>query len=111
MNSKIKASILQMIKNYTVDTWDYVKEGCPPTPKDEYNKRIEICNACPSIIHETFKCSVCGCPMAKKARRQTSSCPLNKWPKTVIGSTGKKIQITKPNEKGKETDNPTGNKA
>ncbi len=111
MNSKIKASTLQMIKNYTVDTWDYVKEGCPPTPKDEYNKRIEICNACPSIIHETFKCSVCGCPMAKKARRQTSTCPLNKWPKTVIGSTGKKIQITKPNEKGKETDNPTGNQA
>jgi len=110
MNSKIKASILQMIKNYTVDTWDYVKEGCPPTPKDEYNKRIEICNACPSIIHETFKCSVCGCPMAKKARRQTSTCPLNKWPKTVIGSTGKKIQITRGEER-KETNNPTGNKA
>lgn len=99
-----------MIKNYTVDTWDYIAEGCPPTPKDEYNKRIEICNACPSIIHETFKCSVCGCPMAKKARRQTSSCPLNKWSKTVIGSTGRKIQLTKPNEKGKETNNPTGNK-
>jgi hypothetical protein len=110
MNSKIKASTLQMIKNYTVDTWDYIAEGCPPTPKNEYDKRIEICNACPSIIHETFKCSECGCPMAKKAKRQTATCPLNKWPKTVIGSTGKKIQITR-GEKRKETDNPTGNKA
>lgn len=110
MNLKIKASILQMIKNYTVDTWDYVKEGCPPTPKNEYDKRIEICNACPSIIHETFKCSECGCPMATKAKRQTANCPLNKWPKTVIGSTGKKIQITRGEER-KETNNPTGNQA
>ena len=111
MNSKIKASILQMIKNYSVDTWDYITEGCPPTPKDEYNKRIEICNNCPSIIHETFKCSVCGCPMAKKAKRQTSNCPLGKWPKTVIGSTGKKLQITKAIEERKESNNSASNKA
>lgn len=96
-----------MIRNYTVDTWDYIAEGCPPTPKDEYDKRIEICNACPSIIHETFKCSECGCPMAKKAKRQTAVCPLNKWPKTVIGSTGKKLKF---NEKRKETDNSISDK-
>jgi hypothetical protein len=48
--------------------------------------------------------------MAKKAKRQTATCPLNKWPKTVIGSTGKKIQITRGEER-KETDNPTSNKA
>ena len=70
-----------MIRNYTVDTWDYIAEGCPPTPKDEYDKRIEICNACPSIIHETFKCSECGCPMAKKAKREllnASRCAFKK---------------------------------
>jgi len=110
MNSKIKANILQMIKNYTVDTWDYIAEGCPPTPEDEYKIRMDTCNSCPSIIHETFTCSICGCPMAKKGKRQTSSCPQNKWPKTVIGSTGKKL-ILKSNEEGKEIDNTTGNKA
>ena len=110
MNSKIKANILQMIKNYTVDTWDYIAEGCPPTPKEEYNKRVEICSNCPSIVIGQFRCSECGCPMAKKAKRQTATCPLNKWPKTVIGSTGKKIQITR-GEKRKETDNPTSDKA
>ena len=94
MSNKIKPSILQMIKNYTTDTWDYIAEGCPPTPAAEYKQRIEICNDCPSIT-DTFKCSECGCPMLKKAKRQTAKCPLNKWPKTVIGSEGKKITITK----------------
>jgi len=111
MNSNIKPNILQMIKNYTVDTWDYIKEGCPPTPKEEYNKRVEICSNCPSIILEQFRCKECGCPMIKKAKRQTAVCPLNKWPKTVIGSGGKKIAITKPNEKREENNNTTSNKA
>jgi hypothetical protein len=110
MNSNIKPNILQMIKNYTVDTWDYIKEGCPPTPKKEYEERIQICNTCPSIT-ESFRCSECGCPMAIKAKRQTAVCPLNKWPKTVIGSGGKKIAITKPNEKREENNNTTSNKA
>ncbi len=109
MSNKIKPNILQMIKNYSVDTWDYIKEGCPPTPSAEYKERIEICSNCPSIT-ESFRCSECGCPMGIKARRQTAVCPLNKWPKTVIGSTGKKITLTKPNEKREEDNNTTSNK-
>lgn len=95
MSNKIKPNLLQMIKNYSVDTWDYIKEGCPPTPKAEYEKRIDICKECPSIIIDQFRCSECGCPMVKKAQRQTAVCPLNKWPKTVIGEGGKKITITR----------------
>jgi len=48
-----------MIKNYSVDTWDYIKERCPPTPSAEYKERIEICSDCPSIT-ESFRCSECG---------------------------------------------------
>ena len=99
-----------MIKNYTTDTWDYIAEGCPPTPKDEYKKRIETCSTCPSIT-STFKCSECGCPMIKAAKRQTKSCPLNKWPKTVIGSTGKKLELNKSDEKREENNNTISNKA
>jgi len=48
--------------------------------------------------------------MGIKARRQTAVCHLNKWTKTVIGSTGKKITLTKPNEKREEDNNPTSDK-
>jgi len=110
MSQKIKPNILQMIKNYSVDTWDYIKEGCPPTQKEEYEKRIETCNSCPAIT-DTFKCSECGCPMLKKAKRQTAVCPLNKWPKTVIGEGGKKLALNKSDEKREENNNTTSNQA
>ena len=59
-----------------------------PTDKEKElaEKRLEICNSCPSKIetfknHEwSFRCGECGCPIKRKIfTMENDACPLNKW--------------------------------
>jgi hypothetical protein len=59
-----------------------------PTDKQKElaEKRLEICNSCPSKIetfkdHEwSFRCGECGCPINRKIfTMENDACPLNKW--------------------------------
>lgn len=55
--------------------------------------RAAVCSTCPeavpSVFHEIIDnkpeavqglvCGVCSCPLSKKTRSVTETCPLNKW--------------------------------
>lgn len=42
-------------------------------------KRMDTCTKCEFLIHESSRCSKCGCFMNYKVRLAASKCPLNKW--------------------------------
>ena len=59
-----------------------------PTDKEKElaEKRLEICNSCPSKIEKfknqewSFRCGECGCPIKRKIfTMENDACPLNKW--------------------------------
>lgn len=43
------------------------------------NARLEICEACPSLLKLTHQCKECGCFMKLKVKLATATCPLGKW--------------------------------
>ena len=48
-------------------------------PKDEYRKRLLVCEACEHIA-PLQRCRLCGCFVVGKAKISASTCPANKWP-------------------------------
>lgn len=63
-------------------------EGVDLTSKEEYNKRLDICDGCENISklipsHPEFigdyNCKICFCYMPFKAAVIDSSCPIGKW--------------------------------
>jgi hypothetical protein len=47
--------------------------------EEAFNARMSICATCPSFVHETTRCSECGCFMRAKAMFKKTYCPLHKW--------------------------------
>lgn len=43
------------------------------------NARLEICEACPSLLKLTHQCKECGCFMKLKVKLAEATCPLGKW--------------------------------
>jgi hypothetical protein len=56
----------------------FVADGCTTLTKEEYEKRLTICDECPE--RRGNRCSQCGCRLSLKARGRAFCCPLNKWP-------------------------------
>ena len=46
---------------------------------DLFNKRMEICKACPAYDAKQNRCMKCGCYLKGKARFEAAVCPLRKW--------------------------------
>ncbi len=48
---------------------------------EEAERRLSICNACPSksALVGIEVCSICDCPLFAKTKSPTSECPLGKW--------------------------------
>jgi hypothetical protein len=46
--------------------------------------RMSICENCEQLDKKTIVCQSCNCPMNRKTRLTTSSCPLGKWSKISI---------------------------
>jgi len=42
-------------------------------------KRIDICEACPSLFKATKQCKECGCFMNLKTKLTQAVCPIGKW--------------------------------
>ena len=42
-------------------------------------KRLDICNKCPSLDHKYDRCMECGCFVKAKTRLSFEDCPLDKW--------------------------------
>ena len=63
------------------------------TPKDVYEKRIDICKSCVYYFKPTGTCKMCGCFMKIKARISGMDCPKGYW-KTHSFGHNKKAAVT-----------------
>lgn len=76
----------------------------------EYNKRLEICRACPHFVESSGSCGTflkgdlitvkgrkkkirtCGCVMRIKAKLTWASCPINSWEGYITKATIKAVE-------------------
>lgn len=73
-------SIFRMMKSFTKELTEYIKNGAPNVSPDDYAVRLDICKKCPHLISKSMRCGKCGCLLQHKAKWRTSDCPINKWP-------------------------------
>ena len=88
-----KPSFLQMVKNFAGDLAEHIKNGAQVVSENQYEERLQECDACPHLLNKTMQCGLCGCYVEHKAKWQTSNCPDNRWPKIQIGKDGKKLNL------------------
>lgn len=66
--------IIQGWTNWLIDKISDIKY------KNEFDARMEICNACDDNMSGV--CKHCGCVLAAKTKAEESECPIGKW-KTI----------------------------
>lgn len=75
-------SVLERATNFRSAMADWVKDGFKLVPQTEFNRRVSICEQCPSWNKDGFggtgECTECGCSKAKHWLA-ISECPLKKW--------------------------------
>ena len=73
--------IINLVKTFSSELYNYVKKGAPNVTEAEYKERLEMCASCEHLDKEKSKCKRCGCYMPVKAKWATADCPVNKWKK------------------------------
>ena len=66
--------LLKQAQSFTIAYTKWVAAGMPTTPEEELQERRQQCNQCPQRTPEDT-CNLCGCPLAKKLRMATETCP------------------------------------
>ncbi len=84
MTKKTNApNIMVKSYNYLKAISKHVLNGLENVNETTFYDRSYICSRCPKLILDevtsTPECSVCGCPIPKKASWKSEKCPLNKW--------------------------------
>jgi len=74
-----KPSLSRMALNYTVAQLKDLAAGRPRRTEEEEAAIERICRSCPKFRKSDASCSVCGCPIARKAPLAQESCPIGKW--------------------------------
>jgi len=72
-------SIMEQAGNLLHESVEFTKSGFQTVNEDKFNRRIDICRACPAFDAGQGRCKECGCFMKVKAKMETAKCPLNKW--------------------------------
>ncbi len=68
---------IEMATNFAKSLKEHVSDGMKTVDTEELTRRLEICSICPQRNGQ--RCSVCGCPVDKKAAWKEQSCPIGKW--------------------------------
>jgi hypothetical protein len=68
----------------SVKPWDLFNPQEAKVSSDVLEKRLSICSTCPQFIKATKQCKKCGCFMTLKAKLESATCPINKWPELEI---------------------------
>jgi hypothetical protein len=66
------------IGNFAKHSLEHVLDGGADVSAETFERRLDICALCDHRSEE--HCSVCGCPIAKKAKWRSSYCDLGYWP-------------------------------
>jgi len=72
-------SFIQQLISFSKAATDHIKSGLKHADDDIKEKRAAICDSCPLIDKENYKCNSCGCYLKYKISWETSSCPEGKW--------------------------------
>lgn len=56
---------------------EFVRSGGERLPREERNRRLAICKACPKYRHGV--CRICGCLVAIKTWLPSENCPRRYW--------------------------------
>lgn len=83
-NQQKPPSIFKMMRTFTKELAEYIKQGAPNVTSESYAKRLDICSGCEHLIKESMRCGSCGCLLEHKAKWKTTTCPEKKWPEEDI---------------------------
>jgi hypothetical protein len=70
-------SLVQQGKNLAKASLEHAKAGLKHVSDDEYESRLEVCNACEHL--DKGRCVLCGCSMKIKAKWAEQTCGMKKW--------------------------------
>ena len=63
----------------TTRPWDMLNPNTEYVEKEESDRRMDICKACPFLIKAINQCQKCGCIMHLKTKLKHAECPVGKW--------------------------------
>ena len=61
-------TMFQMLRNFSKEVVNYIKEGAPNVTAEDYADRLDACNKCPHLKKESMRCGLCGCMLQLKAK-------------------------------------------
>ncbi len=72
---------VQLAQNFTKAMVKFAKSGLKLVSKQEYEKRLQICNSNQCGYYEKGRClhPACGCFLSKKCWIKSENCPLDLW--------------------------------
>lgn len=70
-------SKIKMAANFAKHMTEYVMDGAKSAEPETLTRRLEVCTVCEH--RSDGACSICGCPVDKKASLNSSYCDLGKW--------------------------------
>lgn len=70
-------SLVSQVGHLVSDMAKWVSEGLPVVNRNEKERRLSICKACP--LYTGTRCSECGCQCGWAAWLETKDCPKGKW--------------------------------
>ena len=79
-NEQKTPSIFKMMRSFTSELTNWIKEGAPNVTPESYATRLDICNGCEKLNKKSMRCMSCGCLLEHKAKWRTADCPESKWP-------------------------------
>ena len=69
----------EQLANFGAAVLRFAKAGMPRADQETYQKRTEICLACPNLTSDG-RCTYCGCWISEKSLWLTEHCPEHRWP-------------------------------
>ena len=70
-------SLVTQAWNLAASLAAFVADGCRTVTKDEYERRLGICDRCEH--RDGSRCMKCGCYLPAKVRGRAWGCPIGKW--------------------------------
>lgn len=80
-NKKIRTmpNIVQLGWNFALAVSKHILDNSEKCTKEEYEKRLKICDTCSSRSNNRCSEMNCGCLLEVKASWKSEKCPRNKW--------------------------------
>lgn len=73
-----RPSIVKMGPTFIKHLAEHVADGAKQVEPEQLERRLETCTLC-DLRTKDDECSLCGCPILKKAAWRSSRCDANKW--------------------------------